>query len=74
MTRTGLRAGPSENKFSRIGCPLNADMQKDNFFTKTCFQPKILYPKKCVNYDKSTLRKNSVKGQTDPDSAKNSKK
>ena len=48
----------------------NADMQKDNYFTQTWFDPKILYPKKCVNYDKSYLRQNSVKGQKDPNSVK----
>ena len=30
-----------------------ADMQKDNFFTQTWFEPTIFYPKKCVNYNKS---------------------
>ena len=38
------------------------DMQKDKFFTQTWFDPKIFYPKKCVNYDKSSLRQNSIKG------------
>ena len=33
-----------------------ADMEKDNFFTQTWFEPKIFYPKKCVNYNKSNLR------------------
>ena len=29
----------------------------------------IFYPKKCVNYDKSNLRQNSLKGPKDPNSA-----
>ena len=49
-------------------------MQKDKYFTQAWFQPKILYPKKCVNYDKSNLQQNSVKGPKDPNSPKNAKK
>ena len=30
-----------------------ADMEKDNCFTQAKFQPKLFYPKKCVNCDKS---------------------
>ena len=45
-------------------------MQKDNFFTQTRFEPKIFYPEKCVNYDKSNLWQNSVKGQKEPKSVK----
>ena len=53
---------------------LVTDMQKDKFFTQTWFQPKIFYPKKCVNYNEWNLRQNSVKGPKDPNSAKNYKK
>ena len=49
------------------------EMQKDNFFTQRSFEPKLFYPKKCVNYDKSTLRQNIVKGPNEPHSAKNTK-
>ena len=49
-------------------------MQKDNLFAQTCFEPKIFYPKKCVNYDKSNSRQNSIKGPKDPNSEKNDKK
>ena len=45
-------------------------MQKDNFFTQTLFVPKNFYPKKCINYDKSSLRQNSIKGLKDPNSEK----
>ena len=45
-------------------------MQKDNFFTQTWFEPKIHYPKNCVNYNKSNLQQISVKGPKDPNSAK----
>ena len=45
-------------------------MQKDNFFTRARFEPQLFYPKKCVNYDKSILRQNSVKGPKEPNSAK----
>ena len=41
-------------------------MQKDNFFTRAKFEPKYYNPKKCVNYDKSTLQQNSVKGPKEP--------
>ena len=47
------------------------DMKKDHFFfTQTWFEPEIFYPKKCMNYDKSNRRQNSVKGPKDPNSAK----
>ena len=49
---------------------MRSDIQKDNFFTPTWFEPIISYPKKCVNYDKSNLRQNSAKGPKDPNSAK----
>ena len=42
---------------------LRPDLQKDKKFTQTWFVPKIFYPKKCVNYDKSTLQQNSIKAQ-----------
>ena len=45
------------------------------FFTQTCFEPKIFYPKKAKNNDKSNSRQNSLIGQKDPDSVlKNAKK
>ena len=47
-----------------------SDMQKDKFVTQTWFQPKVFYPIKCVNYNKSNLRQNTVKGPKDPNSAK----
>ena len=50
------------------------EMQKDNLFTRTRFKPKLFYPKKCVNYDKSNSRQNSVKGPKDPLSAKKCQK
>ena len=41
----------------------SADMQKDTIFTPTSLVPKLFYPKKCVNYDKTLfltkLRKRS---------------
>ena len=37
-------------------------MQKDKNVTPTSFVPKLFYPKKCVNYDKSEFSTNSVKG------------
>ena len=47
-----------------------ADMEKDNFFTQTWFEPKkIFYPKKCVNYYTSNMQQNSLKGPKDPNSA-----
>ena len=51
-----------------------ADMLKDNFFTQTWFEPKIFYPRKCINYDKSNLQQDSVKGQKDPNSDKKNSK
>ena len=47
---------------------------KKIFFTPTWFDQKIFYPKKCVNYEKSNLQQNSVKGQKDQKSAKKCKK
>ena len=53
---------------SRFTC--QADLQKYNFFfTQTWFEPKIVYPKKCVNYDKFDLQQNSVKSPKDTYSA-----
>ena len=49
-------------------------MQKDNFVTQARFEPKICYPKKCVNYDKSNSPQNSVNGPKDPNVPKNAKK
>ena len=43
-------------------------MQKDIFFTQTWFEPKLFYPKKCVNYGKSNSKQNNVKGQKEPNS------
>ena len=43
---------------------------KRQFFTDTWFESKIFYPKKCVNYNKSNLQQNSVKGPKDPNSEK----
>ena len=37
-------------------------MQKDNIFTQTWFEPRIFYPKKYVNYNKSNSQQNRVKG------------
>ena len=39
------------------------------FFIQTWFEPKIFYLIKCINYDKSNSRVNSVKGPKDPNSA-----
>ena len=50
------------------------DMQKYNFFTQTQFKPNIFYPKKWVNYIKSNLRQNNVKGPKDQNSAKKCQK
>ena len=47
-----------------------ADMQKDTIFTLTSFVPKLFYPKKWVNYDKSEFSTNRVKGQKDQNSDK----
>ena len=38
------------------------------FLHKQVWSQKVFYPKKCVNYDKSNLQQNSVKGQKDPNS------
>ena len=46
-------------------------MQKDNFFLhKDGLSQNKNYLKKFVDYKKSKLRQNSVKGQKDPNSAK----
>ena len=50
------------------------DMQKDNLFTQTWFEPNMFYPKKGVNYDKSNPRQNSIKGPKDTTSAKKCQK
>ena len=44
---------------------LKPDMEKYNFL----HEPKIFHPKKCVNYNKSNLQQNSVKGPKDPNGA-----
>ena len=51
-----------------------ADMEKDTIFTPTSFVPKLFYPKKCVNQTKVNSQQNSVKGPTDPESAKKCQK
>ena len=33
----------------------NQTCKKTIFFTQIWFEPKIFYPKKCINYDKSNL-------------------
>ena len=38
---------------------------KTQFFLQTRFEPKIFPPKKCVNYNNSNWRQNSVKGPKD---------
>ena len=43
---------------------------KRQLFTQTWFQPEIFNLKKCVNYEKSNLGQNSVKGPKDPNSSK----
>ena len=43
-------------------------MQKDNIFRPTWFAPKIFYPKKCLNDNKSNLKQKNVKGQKDQNS------
>ena len=48
--------------------------EKTICFTPTSFEPKLFYPKKCENNEKSNLRQNSVKGQKDQYSAKKAKK
>ena len=57
------------------GVMVVADMKKAIFFlTQRGFEPKIFYLKKCVNYNKSNSRQNSVKGPKDPNSAKKCQK
>ena len=55
---------------SCVKCHISPDMQKDNYFTPTWFEPKIYYPKKWVNYGESNSRQNSVKGQKESNSVK----
>ena len=40
-------------------------MEVNNFLTKTWFESKICYSKKCVNYDNSKLQQNSITDQKD---------
>ena len=47
-----------------------ADKQKDTIFMPTSFVPKLFYPRKCVNYDKSEFLTNSVKVPKDQNSDK----
>ena len=50
-------------------------MQKDNFcFIQKWFEPRIFYPKNCLNYNKSNVQQDSVKGQKDPNSTPKAKK
>ena len=49
-----------------------ADMEKTIFFKQICFEPKMFYPKKCVNYNKSNLQRCSVKCPKEPTNAKKS--
>ena len=46
------------------------DGTRQKKFTRARFKPNQFYTKKCINYDKSNLRENSVKGPKDPNSAK----
>ena len=48
------------------GVMVVADMKKANFILHN----KIFYLKKCVNYEKSYLRQNGIKGPKDPNNAK----
>ena len=57
-----------------VHCVLHQTWKKTFFFTQTCFEPQIFYLKKCVNYNKSNSRENSVKGPKDPNGAKNPNK
>ena len=43
---------------------------KKTIFTQAWLEPKIFYPKKCVNLDKSNSQQNSAKDPKDPNSAK----
>ena len=52
------------------GVMVVADMKKTIFFTQRGFEPKIFYLKKCVNYNKTNLQHNSIKGPKDPNNAK----
>ena len=49
-------------------------MEKDTIFTPTSCVPKLFYPKKCVNYDKSEFSTNSLKGPKDQNSDKKCQK
>ena len=53
------------------GVMVVADMKKTIFFLhKEGLSQKIFYLKKCVNYNKSNLQHNSIKGPKDPNNAK----
>ena len=54
------------------GVMVVADMKKTIFFTQRGFEPKNIL-KKCVNYNKSNLQHNSIKGPKDPNIAKKHK-
>ena len=56
------------------GVMVVADMKKTIFFLhKEGLSQKIFYLKKCVNYNKSNLQHNSIKGPKDPNNAKKHK-
>ena len=50
------------------------EKQKYIFLHKHGLSPKIFYKKKCLNYGKSNLQQNSIKGPTDLNSAKKCQK
>ena len=49
-------------------------MEKDTIYTPTSFVPKLFYPKKWLNYDKSDFSTKCVKGPKDQNSAKKCQK
>ena len=53
-----------------IRISMGARHGKRFFFTQTWFESRIFYQKNCLNYNKSNLRQNKVKGPKDPTSAK----
>ena len=59
-----------QKSFSVLGDNPLTDMEKDTIFTPTSCVPKLFYPKKCVNYDKSEFSTNSLKGSKDQNSEK----
>ena len=63
-------------QFETMHCLLAIWLQtwKKTIFTQTWFEPKILYLKKCVNYNKSNPRQNSVIGSKISNSAKKCQK